>query len=57
MRDLFGVLAHWQRDRYLELAPRYCAETRARLVPTELAREVGPLTVPPPPPQEKPAPD
>lgn len=56
LRDLFRVLAHWPRDRYLELAPRYWAETRARLVPTELAREVGPLTVPPPP-EQKPAPD
>jgi transposase len=47
LRDLFRVLAHWPRDRYLELAPKYWAATRARLVPTELAREIGDLTVPP----------
>lgn len=49
LRDLFRVLAHWPRDRYLELAPRYWAQTRARLDPAELVAEVGPLTVPPPP--------
>jgi hypothetical protein len=48
LRDLFRVLAHWPRDRYLELAPKYWAQTRARLDPAELAAEVGPLTVPSP---------
>jgi transposase len=48
LRDLFRVLAHWPRDRYLELAPKYWAKTRARLDPAELKREVGVLTVPPP---------
>jgi len=48
LRDLFRVLAHWPRDRYLELAPRYWAATRARLDPVELATEIGPLTIPPP---------
>jgi hypothetical protein len=33
LRDLFRVLAHWPRDRYLELAPKYWASTRARLDP------------------------
>ncbi|HTP26670.1 MAG TPA: transposase domain-containing protein [Anaeromyxobacteraceae bacterium] len=47
LRDLFRVLAHWPRGRYLELAPRYFARTRARLDPAELALEIGPLTVPP----------
>ena len=46
LRDLFRVLAHWPRDRYLELAPKYWAATRARLDPDELAREIGALTVP-----------
>jgi len=59
LRDLFRVLAHWPRDRYLELAPKYWAATRARLDPRELAFEVGPLTVPPPSlaatPQQQPA--
>jgi transposase len=48
LRDLFRVLGQWPKDRYLELAPKYWATTRARLVPTELAKEVGPLTIPPP---------
>jgi len=48
LRDLFRVLAHWPRDRYLELAPKYWAATRARLDPSELAAEIGRLTVPPP---------
>ena len=47
-RILFRVLAHWPRDRYLDLAPKYWARTRARLDPAELAAEIGPLTVPPP---------
>ena len=47
LRDLFRVLAHCPRDRYLELAPKYWAQTRARLDPAELAAEIGPLTVPP----------
>lgn len=48
LRDLYRVLPHWPKDRYLELAPKYWAATRARLVPEELAREIGTLTVPPP---------
>lgn len=48
LRDLFRVLAHWPRDRYLELAPKYWAATRVRLDPAELAKGVWPLTVPPP---------
>jgi hypothetical protein len=35
-------------DRYLELVPKYWAKTRTRLDQDELAREFGPLTVPPP---------
>ena len=57
LRDLFRVLGQWPRDRYLELAPKYWAATRARLDPVELANEVGPLTIPPAlPPPEKQAP-
>lgn len=48
LRDVFRVLAHWPRDRYLELAPKYWAATRARLDPAELANELGHLTVPAP---------
>ncbi len=42
------MLAHWPRERYLELAPKYWAATRARLVAAELDAEVGELTVPQP---------
>ena len=56
LRDLFRVLAHWPKNRHLELAPKYWAATRARLDPEELAREIGVLTVPPPlPAEEQPA--
>lgn len=48
LRDIFRVLAHWPKDRYLELAPKYWAATRARLDPAQLALEIGELTVPPP---------
>ncbi len=48
LRDLFRVLAHWPEDRYLELAPKYWARTRARLDPRQLAAELGDLDVPPP---------
>jgi transposase len=49
LRDVFRVLPHWPKDRYLELAPKYWAATRARLDPAELEREIGWLTIPPPP--------
>ena len=48
LHDLFRVLAHWPKDRHLELAPKYWASTRARLDPRELAFEIGSLTIPPP---------
>jgi len=47
LRDLLRVLAHWPRDRYLELAPKYWTQTRARLDSAELAAEIGVLTIPP----------
>ena len=53
LRDLYRVLPHWPRDRYLELAPKYWAATRARLDPRELALEIGALTIPPPAPEEQ----
>jgi transposase len=53
LRDLYRVLPHWPRDRYLELAPKYWAATRARLDPRELDLEIGTLTVPPPAPEEQ----
>lgn len=49
LRDALRVVAHWPRDRFLELAPKNWAATRARLVAAQLAMPVGPLTIPPPP--------
>jgi transposase len=48
LRDVFRVLPHWPRDRYLELAPRYWRITRARLDRAQLERELGDLTIPEP---------
>lgn len=48
LRDVLRVLPHWPRDRYLELAPKYWAATRARLDAAQLAVELGPLDIPPP---------
>jgi transposase len=55
LRDLYRVLGQWPRDRYLELAPKYWARTRAGLNPVELANDVGPLTIPPAPQQQAPS--
>ena len=52
LRDLFRVLPHWPRARYLELAPRYWPQTRARLDPRELELPLGNLTVPDPTPKK-----
>jgi transposase len=44
------------RDRYLELAPKYWAATRARLLEAELALPLGHITVPPAPaPEQQPS--
>lgn len=51
LRDIFRVLPHWPKERYLELAPKTWLATRARLDPAELEAELGPLTVPPATPQ------
>jgi transposase len=48
LRDIIRVLPFWPKDRYLELAPKYWAATRARLDPRELDAEVGLLCVPEP---------
>jgi transposase len=45
---IIRVLPYWPLSRQLELAPKYWAETRARLNPAELACPVGIITVPPP---------
>jgi transposase len=48
LRDVLCVLAQWPKDRFLELAPLYWKQTRARLVDRELADEVAWFTIPPP---------
>jgi transposase len=53
LRDVIRVLGQWPRERYLELCPRYWAQTRARLNNTQLAAEYGPLDIPPALPAEK----
>ena len=56
LAEIIRVMPYWPRDRYLELAPKYWAATRARLVESELALPLGHITVPPPlAAQEKPA--
>jgi len=47
LRDIIRVLPFWPMDRYLELAPKFWAETRARLDPVQLEAEVGHIDVPP----------
>jgi len=44
--DVIHVMPIWPRDRYLGLDPAYCAATRARLNPSQLANKIGPITVP-----------
>lgn len=54
IRDLIRVLPCWPEDRYLELAPLFWTQTRARLDATDLAAEVGWITVPDPIPLRRP---
>jgi transposase len=55
LADVIRVMPYWPRERYIELAPKYWARTRARLDPGELARPLGHISVPgTPPPEEKP---
>jgi transposase len=56
LAEVVHVLPFWPRGRYLELAPKYWAATRARIPAAELEVEIGDITVPPPlPPKEQPA--
>jgi hypothetical protein len=54
LAEIIHVLPYWPRHRYIELAPKYWAATRARLDPNELAVEIGDITVPPPMPTPTP---
>ncbi|MEO6599548.1 MAG: hypothetical protein ABIQ16_06720 [Polyangiaceae bacterium] len=44
---MIRLVPYWPRKRFLELAPAYWAQTRARLDPTDLEAELGFVTVPP----------
>lgn len=46
LRDLIRVLPFWPRDRYLELAPKFWAETRARIDARQLIEPLGVIDVP-----------
>jgi transposase len=46
LADIIRVVPYWPRERYLELAPKYWARTRGRLDADELAKPIGPVTVP-----------
>jgi hypothetical protein len=56
LADIIRVLPYWPRNRYLELAPKYWARTRATLDEREIELAVGHVTVPPPPAQQQPSP-
>jgi len=45
--ELLRLLPHWPAHRYIELAPKNWAATRARLDPTELTGSLGIFFVPP----------
>jgi hypothetical protein len=46
LAEIIHVLPYWPRGRYLELAPKYWAATRARIPERDLAVEIGNVTVP-----------
>ncbi len=50
LTEVIRVMPYWPKERYLELAPKYWRDTRARLDPTQLAREFGPIDIPAPEP-------
>jgi hypothetical protein len=49
LADVIRIMPYWPRDRFLELAPAYWNNTRAKFDPSELQAELGPVSVPPPP--------
>lgn len=49
LAEIIRIMPYWPRARFLELSPAYWAQTRARLDETELAAELGHITVPPAP--------
>jgi transposase len=49
LEQILRVLPYWPSDRYLELAPKHWAATRARLKPDELAAPLSAFQIPRPP--------
>lgn len=47
LAEIIRVVPYWPRERYLELAPKYWAATRATLDARELELPLGRVTVPP----------
>jgi transposase len=47
LAEVIRIMPYWPRQRYLELAPAYWAQTRERLDARELEAELGFITVPP----------
>ena len=45
--EVLRLLPYWPKERFLELAPKYWARTRARLDPLELEVPIGEISVPP----------
>jgi hypothetical protein len=48
LEEVLRVLPYWQRDRYLELAPKHWRATRGRLRSNELASPISSFEIPPP---------
>ena len=53
LTDIIRLIPYWPKDRLLELAPKFWADTRARLDPEEMKLPIGPVTMPPPPTAEE----
>ena len=48
LADVIRIFPYWPPTRRIELAPKYWAQTRARLDPRELELPLGHVSVPPP---------
>ncbi|MBI2391139.1 MAG: transposase domain-containing protein [Deltaproteobacteria bacterium] len=48
LADVIRVMLYWPRERYVELAPKFWAGTRARLDAEAMKLPLGRVTVPPP---------
>jgi hypothetical protein len=55
LTEMIRLVPYWPKSRFLELAPKFWAATRARLNGAQLEREYGVIDVPPPLPAATPA--